>query len=70
MGIVDSLLQVDNTLPVYVAMVLVAVGENDRALDLLESRAGTLQATSVRAPEFDVLREHPRFRALLERHER
>lgn len=53
---------------VYLAYALVAAGEPDRALSTLENarRWGLLLAGLLRAPEFDVIRDEPRFRRLVE----
>jgi TolB-like protein len=63
---VDSLVQTDSTIFDEAAMVLVVLGEHERALTLLESLAQSGGEIDLRAPEFDPIRDDPRFQALLE----
>ena len=57
------------TLARFVPMALVALGDIDRALSLLESvrTRDVLLRAALRMPEFDAVRDHPRFQALLAR---
>ena len=52
------------------AMTLVELGEHEQALDMLEdmlSRPSALSVGLLRVqPEWDAIREHPRFQALLD----
>jgi hypothetical protein len=52
----------------YVAMALAAAGEVDQALSTLERarRWGLLLAGFFRSPEFDAIRDQPRFQRLVE----
>jgi len=54
------------------AMTLVELGEHDQALDLIEDMLSRPSALSVNLlniqPEWDAIRENPRFQALLEHH--
>jgi serine/threonine-protein kinase len=70
LGILEELQQATNPSPYNLAVIHLGLGDNEKAIDLLEKayQARNIHLVYInKGPKFDPLRDDPRFISLLER---